>query len=296
MITSRTRALAALAAATIAVATAAACHRTTLPAGPVTAADLTTLDHAGQLLERTCMVRHGFDLFIVPQQPIADLRDFPYGIDDPDWAARHGYGSDLRRQLDGYRTNEPNHRYFESLGPQQQAAAIDALDGTHRGGLTARLPTGAVVAHSDDGCTVEAERRLYGDPLTWYRVSHVSGSLTGIVRQQVLTDPAYIRAVAPWATCMRAAGHPAVDPADARAKGLAAAPSIEIATAVAEARCARSTGLAHVAAELDARYTAAVHSHYRDDLNTQERLRRAALPRARTVVAAAPAGTLPDGA
>jgi hypothetical protein len=272
----------------------ASCGHRSAPPVPGPMSDAQVLDIAQQLLERQCMIRHGFRMSVSSHEPVADMRDFPYVIDDVAWAGRHGYGSDLRRALDRYRATEPNGRYFASLDAGRRAAALDALHGTGPGRLTAHLPGGGVVAHSDTGCTAEAEGRLYRDLPAWFRLSHVKAGITPVVRNQVQNDPRYQAATGRWAQCMRRSGQPATDPADARARGLASARRAEIALAVAEATCAQTT-LGPVSAQLDAERAAALRSAYRTDLDLEQSLRSAALPRARVVVANAPAGILPDG-
>src|SRR2546421_4742587 len=89
---------------------------------------------------------------------------------------------------------------------------------------------------------------------------------------------------------MRAAGLPYPSPAAAAAafsRPSPPAPStpgdLEIRTAVAEAHCAATTGLAGTAHRLDGSYLQRLRAGYRRAVATEQRLARRALPRARAL-------------
>ncbi|MET9291129.1 hypothetical protein [Streptomyces sp. NPDC003077] len=254
---------------------------------PLTGQERQVLRTAEQVLTRRCMTAQGFRMWPTPPDPVPDARDFPYVVDDPAWAARHGYGSDLQRRIEAVRAADPNRRYLRGLPPARRAAALAALNGAVREGPKVTLPDGTVLGRSRHGCTSAALRDLYGDLDAWFRVQTLTDNLSGTRQSRVFADPAYRDAIRQWSTCMNRRGHDYADPGASRAAfadpRTPAQRAREIATAVDEARCARDSGLAATARRLDRHYDATLRTQYRTAL--QDRLRRehAALPRARAV-------------
>ncbi|MEU6281298.1 hypothetical protein [Streptomyces sp. NPDC047028] len=265
------------------------------PAGHVRQASGTaeqTLRLAEQLLIKSCMEKHGYRYW-VEQEDGEDggnsARRFPYVVDDLAWATAHGYGNDLRRERQKEVEHDPNQRYFRSLPADRRTGALSAVNGPRPRGLSARLPTGQLVTHSDQGCTAEAERALYRDLSSWFRATRVTDSLAGLRVGLVLDDRRYRSATGPWSRCMRGKGHTYGSPAEARAA--ATAPGNEwphgkeVRLASAEASCARSSGLAAVARTLDAEYRSRLARSRPRETADRARLAREALPRARAVIA-----------
>ncbi|MEV5238051.1 hypothetical protein AB0K89_02790 [Streptomyces cinnamoneus] len=246
------------------------------------------LHDAEQLLLRTCMRRAGFDYHPVPGEQGTGGRDFPYVLDDPVWAARHGYGRDLQQRLRERARRDPNGAYFRSLSAPRRALALVAANGPGPRGVSASLPTGGAVRRSDQGCVSDAQRRLYGDLKAWFQASTTVHALDGMRRSRVVADHRYARDLAAWAQCMRRAGHPYATPGEARAAALSGTRPLpraqETALALAEVRCAGRSGLARTARELDARHGAALRRQYRSAIAEKARLQTEALPRARAVV------------
>jgi hypothetical protein len=210
-----------------------------------------------------------------------------YVVDDVAWARRHGFGSDLERRAAKLGRSDPNVRYFLSLSPSRKNAALRALNGARPEGLEARLPSGIVARRSDSSCTSQAERELYGDLQGWYRASKVAGSLFGVRVGRVMAHPSVVAATRRWATCMRVKGHPYSSPSQARYGATRSGGSrhrmTERRIAVAEATCARVTGLSVTARRLDRMYAAAVRDQYRADIAVARGLQLAALRRARSI-------------
>ncbi|MFE3851937.1 hypothetical protein ACFXPN_12405 [Streptomyces griseorubiginosus] len=248
-----------------------------------------TLHLAEQLLIKRCMEKRGYKYW-VEKRPAADgATRFPYVVDDPAWAARHGYGTDLYRARQQEALRDPNQRYFHSMPADRAPALVGALNGPQPKGLSARLPNGIRVTHSDQGCEAEAERTLYKDLPAWFRATRVTDSLGGLRVNLVLTDKRYKTAVAPWARCMKAKGHPYKSPAEARAAATrpdrAWPHTKEVRLASAEAGCARAGELPAVARSLDTEYRAELRRRYPGPTADLDRLKREALPRARAIVA-----------
>lgn len=260
-----------------------------------------TLYLAEQLLLKECMEKRGYEYW-VEERPAADGASlFPYVVDDPAWAARHGYGTDLYRERQQKALRDPNQRYFRSTPADRAPALLNALNGPQAQGLSVRLPNGIQVTHSDRGCAAEAQRTLYKDLPAWFRATRISASLGGMRVSMVLTDKRYLAAVKPWARCMKAKGYAYPGPAEARAA--ATRPdrqwphAKEVRLASAEAACARSGSgsdsgsgsgsgdLSTVAKSLDTAYRAELRRRYPGPTADLERLRREALPRAREIVA-----------
>ena len=248
-----------------------------------------TLRLAEQLLIKECMEKEGHKYWVEPPSPDDVSARFPYVVDDPAWARAHGYGTDLRREREAEVRRNANQRYFRSMPARTRAALVSDLNGARPQGLSARLPNGMRVSHSDQGCQATAERQLYGDLQAWFRATRVTDSLAGTRVDLVTNDKRYKAAVEPWARCMRERTYSYPDPARARAAAtLPETPwphAEEVRLASAEAVCALSSGLSSVAKSLDSEYRDRLgRSHPRETADLA-RLKREALPRARAIVA-----------
>ncbi|MEU3748977.1 MULTISPECIES: hypothetical protein [Streptomyces] len=256
-------------------------------AGAVTADDR-LLHDAEQRLLRDCMRRHGFTYEVFPLDEDSGATAFVYVLDDADRARRHGYGSELRRQRDARAASDPNRAYFAALPTDRKAAALAAANGTSPDGLTVTLPGGGSVRRSDRGCVAESQKGLYGDLGAWFRASTRVDALVQIRRSRVVADPGYRGRLGAWRECMRRAGHAFAAPADARAAALSPERPLgkerEVALALAEVRCGGESGLAGTARDLDEHHGRLLAGEYRADVETRDRLRAAALPRAHRIL------------
>jgi hypothetical protein len=237
-----------------------------------------TLHLAEQLLTKECMEKRGYKYW-VEERPAPDGPSlFPYVVDDPAWAARHGYGNDIYRAQQREALRDPNQRYFRSMPADRAPELVSALNGPRPEGLSVRLPNGIQVTHSDQGCVAEAERALYKDLPAWFRATRVATSLAGMRAGMVVADKRYLAALKPWARCMKAKGYTYPSPAEARAgSGSASSPSSGPGSG--------SDTLSAVVKSLDAEYRAELRRRHPGPTADLDRLRREALPRARTIVA-----------
>jgi hypothetical protein len=248
-----------------------------------------TLRLAEQLLIKKCMEKEGHKYWVEPAAPDDISVRFPYVVDDPAWARAHGYGTDLRRQRVAEVRSDPNQRYFHSVPAGTRAVLVSDLNGAQAQGLSARLPNGIRVSHSDQGCQATAQRQLYGDLQAWFRATRVTDSLAGMRVGLVTDDKRYKAAVKPWARCMHERTYTYADPA--RARAAATGPETpwphakEVGLASAEAACAVSSGLSSVAKSLDAEYRDQLRRSHPRETADLARLKREALPRAREIVA-----------
>ncbi|MFI9240475.1 hypothetical protein [Streptomyces sp. NPDC053079] len=79
-------------------------------------------------------------------------REFPYVLDDPAWAERHGYGRAEREREREEARRDPNGLYVRSLPPHRRPQALAAANGPRPRGLLATLPSGGRIQRSDQGC------------------------------------------------------------------------------------------------------------------------------------------------
>ncbi|MFE6709636.1 hypothetical protein [Streptomyces sp. NPDC057695] len=249
------------------------------------------LHDAEQQLLRDCMSRRGFTYRPFHLAAVPESTLFPYVIDDADWAREHGYGSELRRRQAAVAKGDPNRAYFAALPAHLKAAALVAANGPSPDGLTVRLPGGGTLRRSDRGCVAEAQHRLYGDLGAWFRSSTRVNTLEQILRSRVVADVAYVKSLALWRRCMGRAGRAFATPAAVRASALSPAHPLpedrEIGLALTEVRCAGESGLSSTARRLDSHHGRLLAQEYRADVETRDRLRAAALPRARRILDAA---------
>lgn len=253
---------------------------------PATQAE--TLDLAKQILIGHCMRRHGFRFWVVPKRVEKTQRDFPYVIEDIDWAKLHGYGKDIQKKRENAEKRDPNQRYFSSLSAPRRAAALRSMNGPAPVGMSVRLPNGILVSHSKGGCDTESDERLYGDAYAWFRASRITDSLAGLRIGQVTSDPQFDAAVQAWSRCMLRSGYHYRTPTQSRmaandTKSLLPRDR-EIATAVAEATCATQSQLSSVARRLDSKCRHKQELRYPRETSDRQRLARTALPRARAVI------------
>lgn len=257
--------------------------------GPVTEQEKALLYRAEERLIRHCMADNGFEYHEIP--PPADNaapRDFPYVIDDVAWAREHGY--DVAEE--GRPVPNPNTAPFEKLSAARQQAWQKMLVG-EGAQVSATLPDGPRYSISGEGCISDARRALFGDLARWYQASKLTEHLPNLVQREVRADPRYDAALADWASCLGRHGLDVASPTELRDQLFsrtrtmkpAAARAAETRTAVAEARCARSTSLSRVIRMLEPAHERDVYADFRGvvaDLNAME---RSALPVARDTLA-----------
>ncbi|TLS44214.1 hypothetical protein FE633_21970 [Streptomyces montanus] len=220
-------------------------------------------------------------------QGAARQRQFPYGIDDPAWAAEYGFGSAAGTgepdRGDGARDTSRTQRTQRTRQTQQQQLA-DALFGTGRRELSTRTATGQVVKANSDGCLAETQRVLYGDQARWFRSEVAVNNLEAGAHQRVTRDPAYRAVLARWSRCV-APVQKAEDPGELRSAWQRRARDLEPRQAtdlqrryaVAEARCVRSTGLASTGARLEKGHAADVRAEYADLIADHRQMRERGL-------------------
>ncbi|MFK4070021.1 hypothetical protein [Streptomyces sp. NPDC029674] len=259
------------------------------PAPRLTNAQLDRIQRAeGRLIQR-CMTERGFRYWPVPPANAEAGHSSGFVLDDVAWARAHGYGSDSPRQSLAQQRQNPNRAYVESLSGVRRAAYSAALTGdASEGVLTAELPTGGTLTTPRGGCRATAEKKLYGDRETWFRVNGIAMNLTPLWVPKLVKDARFTKALAAWSACMRDKGHTYADPPGIRAalpaltKGLSreGARAVETELAVAEATCARDSRLADRARSLKRTYFGPVRAKYREELAVHSRLQQAALTRA----------------
>ncbi|MFI8825711.1 hypothetical protein [Streptomyces sp. NPDC053431] len=211
------------------------------------------LHQAEQRLVARCMSDHGFEYAVTPLGRTDDTPwAAPYGSDDEARAREEGYGlaalrtreaADRRTEEQARRT-DPNNRYATSLTPERRQAYDTALFGTRRNAITVRLPRLGTLFTSADGCLSEARGTLYGDLADWTRAKAVVSHLRTLTAPERERDPRWTRALDAWRTCMRTAGFPYRTPDQARLALRDKDGATERRTAVADARCNRTTALA----------------------------------------------------
>lgn len=244
----------------------------------LTATERALVRQAEEELVRRCMAAEGFRYRPVAVPDPEALRQFDYVVDDVSWAREHGYGPDAP-EAGG------NESYRAGLSRAAQQRYDRALDGTGRRSLRDTLPTGQTIESPAGGCSATAEQKLYGDRAVWFHARVVADNLAPLFRGKVLTDPRYRSAERAWSACMREQGFRYSSPRQSQEAMAGERGAEEIRTAVAEARCARSTELARTAKELDEKFGAAARKRFGEEITTQNRLRLRALSEARTVVA-----------
>ncbi|MEU3280054.1 hypothetical protein [Streptomyces antibioticus] len=255
------------------------------------------VEDAEQRLTARCMQRHGFTYAEDRALTLRESMPVRYVQDDVAWAEAYGYGGRIEARQERRRLHHPVAVYRQGLSAAHRAAFDEALDGGDRFQvLSATLPgSGREVRKRLGGCTAEAEKALYGDPGTWFRVSKTATGLNALYAGDLRRDRRLAGAVAAWSRCMKKAGLSYPDPQAARdavrentarlgPAGAGRAFAVEKATAVADARCARATSLRSVAAARETSYVDRLPGRYGEALDTCRRLQRQAYDRAVRIV------------
>ena len=263
--------------------------KATVASGPLTDAELLRISDAQQRLIWRCMKGKGFRYWEAERLSLEESRTLGYVTDDVDWAREHGYGSRIQAKEERARSDNPNAAYRATLSEKHRKAYDKALDdGVDAPVIAVKLPTGGTVRKQVGGCVAEAERRLYGDPETWFRAEKTVSSLQPLYVPQLMADQQFAQALTAWSQCMGRAGHPYKDPGEARRAGLQAALKstsaetfeAERAIAVADAVCTRETSLRSLGNERETHYVNLLRDRYGKALDTYAQLQREALARA----------------
>ncbi|MER5530764.1 hypothetical protein ABT075_40345 [Streptomyces sp. NPDC002677] len=273
------------------------------PVGAAKARELTyaedlRVSDAEQRLITQCMARHGFRYWPDRSLSLAESRPLGYVQDDVRWARTYGYGSRIAAKEDRARLHNPNIAYRKALPAVRRTAYDTALDGGRKTELLrTAVPGGGSVSKQSGGCDAAAERTLYGDPATWFRLDTTASNLRPLYVGKLLHDRRFTAAVHDWAGCMKRAGHPYPDP-DAARQATREHPAVqsraeearsfaaETRIAVADATCAREVSLRSVGQDREAHYLARLNAKYGAQLDAYRQLRQRALARAERLVPA----------
>ncbi|MFD8720978.1 hypothetical protein ACFV2H_24050 [Streptomyces sp. NPDC059629] len=256
------------------------------------------ISDAEQSLVARCMARRGFRYWTDRPLSLAESRPLGYVQDDVRWARTYGYGSRVTAKEDRARLHNPNSAYRKGLTATRKAAYDTALDGGRQAELLRTdVPGGGKVSKQTGGCDAEAERQLYGDPQTWFRLDTTASNLRPLYVGKLLHDQRFTAAVHAWSACMKRAGHPYPDPGAARQAtrehpanqtraGEARSFAAETRIAVADATCAREVSLRSVGQDREAHYLAQLDGEYGARLDAYRQVRLKALERAERIVPA----------
>jgi hypothetical protein len=253
---------------------------------PLTPAQVRELADAEETLVARCMRGQGFEYHLVPADPVlGEDRDFPYGIDDPAWAARHGLGRELR-DLASRQAGEgnPNERYTKGLPPDRRRAYTAALYGSAGTALAVTIPTGHRVTMPPDGCLAAAQQELYGDLRRWFPARTIVNNLAAAILPTVYAAQRFRQVAEQWSRCMAERGHHFRDPVDLRERFTTAPGDGERRVAVAEAECVVASRLAETGHRLERELGAPVRARYAGDIRAHREFQVAALPRAADLI------------
>jgi hypothetical protein len=225
-------------------------------------------------VEGTFPVRQGY-----PAISTMPGDETPYGIDDPDRAAEHGYHN--REQVDSAQPME---------WPADQYVA-----------LTAGYETGdSARAHGhpipEEGCLGEATRKIYGPPrakkVNGVRISghySIAAELWSQAARQARKDPAWKKAVRAWSDCMKEKGFHYSEPDkalyDSAWYAISGSPSgKEKKTAAADAQCKLDTDYITEVHAVETRLQKATIGKHQKELGEMRAAQKQAVEEARTII------------
>lgn len=255
---------------------------------PVAATDDELLHRASERLIARCMARHGFAY--AEQPPPSTEPDLPSVLGNAGWARKYGYGALFRDR--GGQGKDANARILARLTPDRQDAWHQTLMGSGQQ-LVVDLPGLGRLSTSDNGCTAEARRKLYGNLAGWYRARRTVDHFGSYVDDEVVATSEYRTGLAAWAKCVRERGYVASTPRGLRRLVASVSPESaggqaqrqEIAAAVTEAECGTSTGFSKTSAALERKYRPEIERRFARELDALKSFELKALPRAKRVLA-----------
>ncbi|MEU1803788.1 hypothetical protein [Streptomyces sp. NPDC019937] len=238
-----------------------------------------------------CMARRGWHYQPVSWHPADGDATAARGLargDDIPLHRRFGYGVTTVRTS---QPTDPNAAYTASLSRRRQERYSAALFGTPAHRLDARLPSGEVTFVYTDGCTAQAEKRLYGDLKKWLIANTTVVNLPAEVDNRVRAARELTATVKPWSGCMSSHGFRFSSPDEARNRIARAASRQqtmsrtrverlhhrEVSQAVVDATCDRAVGRSRVARSLIGREGRRIMDDRAPEISTYRALVRQAL-------------------
>ncbi|TVZ83634.1 hypothetical protein FB157_12228 [Streptomyces sp. BK340] len=255
------------------------------------------IGRAQWILAKKCMVRLGFPAFAVLDTKAVESTypvrqgnlasrstagdDSPYGVDDPDVAAEHGYHN---RSQDTEESTQPQE------WPAEQYVA---LTGMFDSGDSHRAHGNPV---PEGGCLGEATRRIYGPAPKTTKAGGLK--LTGYFslplelwyesHKKARKDPAWKKADRAWSACMKEQGFRYPDPDEASVDTAwyrTEKPSDkEKKTASADARCKLDTDYIDTVHTIESRAQKKVIGERKQDLDAMRAANERAVGNARTII------------
>ncbi|MFD5792777.1 hypothetical protein ACFWIO_04415 [Streptomyces diastatochromogenes] len=254
------------------------------------------VSRAQWILAKKCMVRLGFSGFVTLDTKAVESTypvrrgtlvgrgttgdDSPYGVDDPDRAAEHGYHNRNPEESDAQPQEWPADQYVALTG------SFDSGDSHQANGHP--IPEG--------GCLGRATRTIYGSPP---KPTKVNGTkLTGFYslalalwsesHKEARKDPAWKKADRAWSACMKEKGFRYPDPDEASfdtAWYRTDEPTgREKKTAAADARCKLDTDYIDTVHAVESRAQKTVIGKREKDLDAMRAADQRAVENARTIV------------
>jgi hypothetical protein len=247
--------------------------------------ELAVIDAAVQIRTASCMRSRGFAAAATPVaagQPAAQGLTEPYGINDPEQAARYGYASPAA--VNGIRGGHKSPRRV----PRRTSAWWIAMIGATPPGPRATPPDHAA-ARDPEGCFPQATTQI----MQYQHAAHdgvdigLPGQLAQLAVDDTAADSRVRRAEARWSGCMSAAGFRYSTPDAAESARWPALPDrAEIATAVTDVACKQRTNLPGIWLATQAGYERELIAANGSRLHAVKKFHAAAAHRAELVVAA----------
>lgn len=223
-----------------------------------------TITSAVYVLTRQCMSGFGFDYRRPPPEggPVLGFLDRRYGITDPSTATHLGY-----HVPGGLRTSKPPGSNVVMTPDELTALTGNPAGAMHRASATPTTLRGHAVPAN--GCIGEADREVSptGSPTATAEAAQRINQ-DGFTRSQ--HDPEVAAALTAWSRCLAARGYSAATPLDLPPTTMqltTPSPSAaEMALAVADVACKRSTNLIGVWFTVETAYEKAMMAPLSTDL------------------------------
>lgn len=266
-------------------------------------ANLSFLVAAESQLVARCMKAAGFVFYPAPEVPDSPTDPFDHAALSVADAKRDGYGlvrgKDVAQPGDqradpGAAAQQANEAYVKKLTAADAERYTRTLFGTDDTAVQVKVGD-QTISQNSNGCQATVQRGIYGDFAKHLQTSVVTGNVLAQASQRVSGDQELIASQKQWSQCMRQAGYVYASRRQARTeisqryyqRGVDrnAVFRAEIATAIADATCAASTGFEQVQRAAQARAVAQVVTDYEGVLLAARELNSAAVTRAKAALA-----------
>ena len=239
---------------------------------------------AEQALISECMLKAGLPYWADSTPVVSTVSLFPYGLTDLQWAMSYGFGEAVS---EAYAHDVAYSDELQGTKLEKYTKAINGAIGGNSN-VTVRMPGGAILGHSSNGCQASSDQTLYGSYRQWFTYKALYQAYQGMTEAVAIRrDRSYRSGTDRWSVCMRAVGYKYSTPLQAMNAFplIASTPTTtEISTAVAEVKCMATTGLSEIVMQMIKKDSISLENEHHQVAVEYSRLQEAAVRNAPSIL------------